>query len=390
MIEAMITAAGLSSRMGRDKALLEAGGVKNLTRQLNTFAAAGVDFSVVITGHHRKERMAAAAKSEMADVREVYNPRFAETQMFDSIRLGLQDYLQRNPQAGEEDGLFFVPTDEPFFSLYSVKRLLEEFKTGKGKVYTASFQGKPGHPLLIRSSAIRDILAHDGTRGLRGALERFGDGFVFVPVPDPGVGMDADTPQEWERILREAEERQYPGDERCRFLLNWFQSDPFRREHCEAVAKTAFCLAEQLRKQKPLLSPAEQEALGWSNGFLDAPEDSDLVKAAAWLHDIAKGEADHAVTGARWLDELGYTRIAPWVGAHTDLPEEYANGINGAMLVYLADKRVKGDCPCTLEERFAGGRMSFPANSAAREALERRYAAAVRAQQMIRSAGIEF
>ncbi len=51
MTEAIILAAGRSSRMGRAKALLPIGGVTSLERVAGSLRAAGVERIVVVTGH---------------------------------------------------------------------------------------------------------------------------------------------------------------------------------------------------------------------------------------------------------------------------------------------------------------------------------------------------
>lgn len=98
--------------------------------------------------------------------------------------------------------------------------------------------------------------------------------------------------------------------------------------HCRAVA------AESLRIAR---------ALPWDL-------DTELLASAALLHDIARGEEDHARLGAAWLRELGCDGAAAIVGQHHDLLGEK---IDEAAVLFLADKCVREDRRVTIGERFA-------------------------------------
>ncbi len=98
--------------------------------------------------------------------------------------------------------------------------------------------------------------------------------------------------------------------------------------HCRAVAAEALRIAEAL----PL-------------GL-----DHELLVSAALLHDVARGEKDHAALGAAWLRELGYEKAADIVRLHHD-PD--GTEIDEAAVVYLADKAVRGSERVPIAERFA-------------------------------------
>ena len=98
--------------------------------------------------------------------------------------------------------------------------------------------------------------------------------------------------------------------------------------HCRAVAAEALRIAQAM--------PPET--------------DTELLASAALLHDVARGESDHARLGAAWLRELGYDGAAAIVGQHHDWED---NVIDEAAILFLADKCVKEDRRVTIAERFA-------------------------------------
>ena len=78
--------------------------------------------------------------------------------------------------------------------------------------------------------------------------------------------------------------------------------------------------------------------------------DEELLACAALLHDVARGEKDHARLGAAWLRELGYAEAAAIAEQHHDWQD---GPIDEAALLFLADKCVREDRRVSLAERFA-------------------------------------
>ena len=375
---ALISAAGLSSRMGDWKAVMEIEGVPNILRELRTCFLAGVDRVVIVTGwrgeelENRLEQW--LPREEWERVRFVPNPRYAETSMFDSVRIGLEalreEALSPTGDGGGRsfpEGILFFPVDVPLFSVFTCRRLMEtacqlteeEGREGEWALLPA-FQGRRGHPVLFSAAVVPRILEHDGEGGLKGVLGKFP--CREVPVPDPAILLDADTPEEFARLLREAEERRRPGTDRCLLLLRYFGVQEKGIAHALAVAEAA---EEILRKSPAAGTDQEEEIL-----------------AACRLHDIAKGQPHHADTGAGWLEELGYEGVASLVRTHMEIPEEDLKPGNPNAIVFLADKLTAGDRRVSLEERFAPGRERFRDNPEAWAAWERRFALAKRALEL--------
>jgi len=79
-----------------------------------------------------------------------------------------------------------------------------------------------------------------------------------------------------------------------------------------------------------------------------------LLRAAALLHDITKTRSidtgeNHASTGARFLESLGYPELAPLVADHISPPEMV---INETSVLNYSDKRVMHDVVASLRVRF--------------------------------------
>jgi HD superfamily phosphohydrolase YqeK len=117
--------------------------------------------------------------------------------------------------------------------------------------------------------------------------------------------------------------------------------------------------------------------------------DPHLVRAGGLLHDVAKGKADHALEGARYLRDLEFARVADVVATHTDYPS-VGQELDEAAIVYLADKLVSGDKVVGVKQRFQRSLDRFENDPIALAAAMRRQATAESiAQEIEAQLGIE-
>jgi molybdate transport repressor ModE-like protein len=188
-VGALIVAAGMSSRMGDFKPMLNIGSISIAQRVVATFQQAGVDRIVVVTGYNADLLERHLAGSGLIFLR---NENYESTQMFDSARIGLA-YLR-----DKCDRILFTPVDIPLFTAGTVRALLES----DAELACPVCGGVTGHPTLIASRLVEGILADPGEGGLRGALERSGVQMLQIPVEDKGILHDADTPEDYRALLR--------------------------------------------------------------------------------------------------------------------------------------------------------------------------------------------
>ncbi|MCR5843274.1 MAG: NTP transferase domain-containing protein [Oscillospiraceae bacterium] len=186
---ALIVAAGMSSRMGDFKPLLNIGSISIAQRVVATFQQAGVEKIVMVTGYNAVMLERHLAGNGVVFLR---NDNYETTQMFDSVRIGLS-YLR--DKCGR---VLFTPVDIPLFTADTVRRLLET----DAPLACPAVDGETGHPTLIGASLFDRILSDSGDQGLRGALNRCGAELTLIPVEDRGILHDADTPEDYKALLR--------------------------------------------------------------------------------------------------------------------------------------------------------------------------------------------
>ena len=99
------------------KPLLPLKGSTIIGTLIGAFKTAGVQDIIVVTG--RDHELLEGYLKEF-EVRTVHNPRYAETDMFTSIVLGLQALEQ------DTDCVFITPCDIPLISSETIQALLRE------------------------------------------------------------------------------------------------------------------------------------------------------------------------------------------------------------------------------------------------------------------------
>ena len=188
----VIVAAGLSSRMQKFKPMLSLGESSLIRHAIRTLLDGGIGDIVVVTGNKApllEEHLAGLP------VRCAFNPDFATCEMIDSARLGFANIVP------ECKRIFFLPCDVPLFMPQTLSSLIAAMKEKCAAVVKPVCQGQPGHPILLDSSLLPHIAAYTGGGGLAGALRAYGKPVVHMECQDPGILMDADTPEDYEKLL---------------------------------------------------------------------------------------------------------------------------------------------------------------------------------------------
>lgn len=320
-ITGIIVAGGFSFRMKTFKQLLPLNGQPAVVQAIKSLQAAGIHDIRVVVGH-RAEQLIPLLQN--LNVMTIVNDRYADG-MFSSIQAGVQNL---SPDTG---GFFLLPADTPIISQQTIVKLLDVFTNQQGIVYPC-FQGERGHPPLINTCYVPEILHWQEDGGLRALLNRHENKAVDVPVEDPGILLDMDIPQDYLKLCKYCRLEQIPSTEECEILLEIANVPQGVRTHSRTVAAVACELGRRLNDA----------------GYrLNLP----LIKAAGLLHDIAKGEHDHAAVGASHLSD--YPEVAEIVAAHTDIIISPVLRLSEKEIIYLADKIVKEDKLVSLQSRFS-------------------------------------
>ena len=196
MIPAIILAAGLSTRMGRPKPLLPlADGDTFVTRIVRSFLDAGVDDVVVVLGHEADAVAAKLVESGVA-ARFVVNEAY-ETGQLSSVLRGLNAIDRPGVRA-----MLLTLVDVPLVSSATIRAVVDRYKATSAPIVRPVRGDEHGHPVLIDRALFPMLRGADPESGakpiVRAHVSLAGD----VTVVDEGAFDDIDTPEAYERVLR--------------------------------------------------------------------------------------------------------------------------------------------------------------------------------------------
>ena len=135
------------------------------------------------------------------DVEWIDNPD-ADSPMMRSLKLALARLAGDSPQ-----GFFFLPVDLPLIRTATYTSLIQAFsrEPGSRDTFLPVHQGRRGHPPLCSSTRIPGFLDVPEEATPRDVIA---SGKVLeVPVDDPGIHRDMDTPEDYNRRLEDLADR---------------------------------------------------------------------------------------------------------------------------------------------------------------------------------------
>jgi molybdenum cofactor cytidylyltransferase len=195
----VILAAGESSRMGTDKALLPWPPTgPDAAPSCHTLLSAAIlalephTRAIVVVAGKNADSIAKIAGACGAYM--VRNPDPGRGQ-FSSLQIGLRAVLQHNC-----DSAMITPVDCPPLASPSLTSLRESFQRAvQHDIWGVAPEnnGKHGHPLLISHEFIRAFIDAPVDSNARDILHAFSPRMVYVPVPDDLSRAGMNTPEEY-------------------------------------------------------------------------------------------------------------------------------------------------------------------------------------------------
>jgi molybdenum cofactor cytidylyltransferase len=197
----VILAAGDSTRMGTDKALLPWPPVSPGQVPSGTFLSAAIqslnldtDVVLVVTGRNASS-LAPVIYSAGASM--VVNPE-PDLGQFSSLQVGLREVLNRG-----RDAAMVTLVDRPPVSEHTVKILTEAFAKALDHFQwgvVPRFAHKHGHPFIAGREWIEEILQAPPTSNAREIRHRHAEKIVYVEVDDPMTIANINTPADYAAI----------------------------------------------------------------------------------------------------------------------------------------------------------------------------------------------
>jgi molybdenum cofactor cytidylyltransferase len=196
---ALVLSGGESSRFGgTPKALVSTGDRTAVRRIIEICLDHAFDPVVVVAGPHR---WAVASEVRGLGV-ELVDSRYWVEGRTASVQAGL---------AAIPDGkdVLLWPVDHPFVRPQTVDLLTSVRDSDLlGVWFIPTFHGRGGHPVLWREALRKDVLELRPDAPVRSLIPEFGPQVRRIPVEDPGVVANVDTPEQYRIAFDEWQARE--------------------------------------------------------------------------------------------------------------------------------------------------------------------------------------
>jgi len=183
----VVLAAGASTRMGRNKLLLELGGETLVRRAVRAALEGGVDEVVVVLGHEEP-----LVRAELAGLpcTPLVNPDHAEG-AGTSVRTGVRHV------AGAVDAVVVVLADMPFVTGEMIATLVRRYRDTRPPLVASHYGDVQAPPTLYDHALFGELLQIPGERCAKQVVRRHENEAVVVPWPESAL-RDIDVPADYE------------------------------------------------------------------------------------------------------------------------------------------------------------------------------------------------
>jgi molybdenum cofactor cytidylyltransferase len=191
-VAGVVLAAGTSSRMGRNKLLLEVAGQSVLRRAVTTARDAGLDPVLVVVGH---ESDRARAELDGLQCEVVLNPDFQEG-IHSSLRTGIAAV-----PAGCAAAVVLL-ADMPLVDAGMVRTLVQRYREERPLLVVSDYEGVDAPPILYDRGLFAELRVLEGEGCGKRVVKRHSSEAVRIRWPARAL-TDLDLPEDVERVRGE-------------------------------------------------------------------------------------------------------------------------------------------------------------------------------------------
>jgi CTP:molybdopterin cytidylyltransferase MocA len=192
-VDAVILAAGRSTRMEEPKPLLRVGEETFLERTIGMLKAGGCRYIVaVVNGEADWAQRLADASGAAVVVNEE-----SDSQQIESLRLGIRALPP------DWDAVAVLPVDLPLIADETVKAVVDVARAELPPLTLPFHNGVAGHPVVLGRQLEAEIFDNRWEEGIRSLIMTHARDLREVKVVDPAILIDIDSREDYWRYVQE-------------------------------------------------------------------------------------------------------------------------------------------------------------------------------------------
>lgn len=180
----IITAAGMSTRQGKNKLLIRLCNETIIEKTINNLLNNNLDIFVIV-GYQKELIVSILTDRFRNDIQIIENMDY-KSGIASSLKAGIR-------AAGENYDYFgFCNGDKPFIKVKTIESMLKYLLDNQPKILVPIYQEASGHPTFFLKEFIKDFGLISGDTGGREVIEKYPNAVTYLPINDEGIILDMD------------------------------------------------------------------------------------------------------------------------------------------------------------------------------------------------------
>ncbi len=189
-VAGIVLAAGESTRMGRPKQLLQAGGETLLEGIINEALRSDLDEVILVLGHKYEEIRATLGQVlQHPNLKVIENRKFKKG-ISSSIIAGLSEVEDNH------DHVMILLADMPYIDANLIDLLLRRYIDSRLPLGAIKLKAKRTHPVIFSRKLFHELHNLKGDMGARNLFEKYADQVCLVEPEGFYDDSDIDTPED--------------------------------------------------------------------------------------------------------------------------------------------------------------------------------------------------
>ncbi len=180
----IVTAAGMSTRHGKNKLLIRSCNDTTIEKTINNLLNNRLDIFVIVG--HQKELIVPILTDRFGNDIQIVENEDYKSGIASSLKAGIT-------AAGEcYDYYGFCNGDKPFIKVKTIENILKYLKDNEPKILVPMYQEISGHPTFFSKEFVNDFSLIYGDTGGREVIKKYPGDVTYLPINDEGIIMDMD------------------------------------------------------------------------------------------------------------------------------------------------------------------------------------------------------